>query len=60
MAEVKTYQTVKLPLSVWQIVAATMDMEQVDFSEACARLIRHGSVRLNKLRESVGPEVGVG
>jgi hypothetical protein len=56
MGEVKTFQTIKLPLGVWQLVASYMDTEQVDFSEACARLIRHGFVRTEQLRH---PELTV-
>lgn len=55
MGDIKTFQTIKLPLSVWQLVAAYMEQEQVDFSEACSRLIRHGSVRVNQIKGEVIP-----
>lgn len=52
MGEVKTFQTIKLPLSVWHLVQGYMDYEQVNFSEACSRLIRYGHGYWdNKLRE---------
>lgn len=43
-----TYQTVKLPLEVWNLVKQTMDARDIDFSEALSLLIRHGFIRLSK------------
>lgn len=53
----KTFQTVKLPLDVWQIVDRTMQETDRDFSNALELLIRHGHVRLQQLQEKEREEV---
>jgi len=51
MGEVNTFQTIKLPLSIWHLVQKEMDRDQLNFSEAIARLIRYGEAYREKTFE---------
>lgn len=58
MGDIKTFQTVKLPLDVWQLVAEVMRTEDLDFSHALERLVRHGYIRLTTMREQEQAVIG--
>lgn len=42
---VYTFQTVKLSLETWGLVAKLMNAESLSMSEALERLVRHGAIR---------------
>jgi hypothetical protein len=50
---INTFQTVKLSLECWQLVDKIMVRENIAFSEAMERLIRHGYIHYQKIQEEL-------